>query len=144
MAAQVETAWGRLGGSGSNASGRKATIAGRRLQDVARDAIAIARDGLRARGYDERFERAWRYYLAYCAAGFDTGTTDVHPEEGVRDWGFVVGDREGDAPVGVLRVRLADLPHRHAQGGVLHAADVVSAFAPYIQRSEWEQRECRG
>jgi glutamate--cysteine ligase len=31
----------------------KATIAGRKLQDVARDALAIARDGLRARGLGE-------------------------------------------------------------------------------------------
>jgi cyclopropane-fatty-acyl-phospholipid synthase len=28
-------------------------------------------------GFDERFRRMWRYYLAYCAAGFATGRTDV-------------------------------------------------------------------
>jgi len=28
-------------------------------------------------GYDERFRRLWRYYLAYCEAGFSTGRTDV-------------------------------------------------------------------
>ena len=28
-------------------------------------------------GFDERFRRMWRYYLAYCAAGFKTGRTDV-------------------------------------------------------------------
>ncbi len=28
-------------------------------------------------GFDDRFVRCWRFYLAYCAAGFDTGTTDV-------------------------------------------------------------------
>ena len=28
-------------------------------------------------GFDERFRRMWRYYLAYCAAGFSTGRTDV-------------------------------------------------------------------
>jgi cyclopropane-fatty-acyl-phospholipid synthase len=28
-------------------------------------------------GFDERFCRMWRYYLAYCAAGFSTGRTDV-------------------------------------------------------------------
>ena len=28
-------------------------------------------------GFDERFCRMWRYYLAYCAAGFATGRTDV-------------------------------------------------------------------
>jgi len=32
---------------------------------------------IRARGFDEKFIRCWRFYLAYCAAGFDTGTTDV-------------------------------------------------------------------
>jgi cyclopropane-fatty-acyl-phospholipid synthase len=28
-------------------------------------------------GFDERFCRMWRYYLAYCAAGFAAGRTDV-------------------------------------------------------------------
>ncbi len=28
-------------------------------------------------GFDERFRRMWRYYLAYCAAGFATRRTDV-------------------------------------------------------------------
>ena len=28
-------------------------------------------------GFDERFRRLWRYYLAYCEAGFDVGTIDV-------------------------------------------------------------------
>ena len=32
---------------------------------------------IRAQGFDEKFIRCWRFYLAYCAAGFDTGTTDV-------------------------------------------------------------------
>ncbi|MEO8346278.1 MAG: cyclopropane-fatty-acyl-phospholipid synthase family protein [Betaproteobacteria bacterium] len=32
---------------------------------------------IRAQGFEERFIRCWRFYLAYCAAGFDTGTTDV-------------------------------------------------------------------
>jgi cyclopropane-fatty-acyl-phospholipid synthase len=32
---------------------------------------------IRALGFEERFVRCWRFYLAYCAAGFDTGTTDV-------------------------------------------------------------------
>jgi cyclopropane-fatty-acyl-phospholipid synthase len=32
---------------------------------------------IRSLGYDARFIRCWRFYLAYCAAGFDTGTTDV-------------------------------------------------------------------
>jgi cyclopropane-fatty-acyl-phospholipid synthase len=32
---------------------------------------------VRAQGFDERFIRCWRFYLAYCAAGFDSGSTDV-------------------------------------------------------------------
>ena len=32
---------------------------------------------IHAQGFDDRFIRCWRFYLAYCAAGFDTGTTDV-------------------------------------------------------------------
>ncbi|HYC63764.1 MAG TPA: cyclopropane-fatty-acyl-phospholipid synthase family protein [Reyranellaceae bacterium] len=28
-------------------------------------------------GFDEQFRRMWRYYLAYCAAGFSTRRTDV-------------------------------------------------------------------
>jgi cyclopropane-fatty-acyl-phospholipid synthase len=28
-------------------------------------------------GFDDRFHRMWRYYLAYCEAGFDTGRIDV-------------------------------------------------------------------
>jgi len=32
---------------------------------------------IRSLGFDEKFLRCWRFYLAYCAAGFDTGTTDV-------------------------------------------------------------------
>jgi cyclopropane-fatty-acyl-phospholipid synthase len=33
---------------------------------------------VRALGFDERFLRCWRFYLAYCIAGFDTGSTDVY------------------------------------------------------------------
>jgi len=32
---------------------------------------------VRALGFDERFVRLWRYYLAYCRAGFSAGTCDV-------------------------------------------------------------------
>lgn len=28
-------------------------------------------------GFDERFRRTWRYYLAYCEGGFDAGSIDV-------------------------------------------------------------------
>lgn len=34
-------------------------------------------DTVRAQGFDERFVRIWRFYLAYCEAAFDTGNTDV-------------------------------------------------------------------
>ena len=30
-----------------------------------------------ALGFDERFRRLWEFYLAYCEAGFATGSTDV-------------------------------------------------------------------
>ena len=32
---------------------------------------------VRAQGFDRRFERLWRYYLAYCEAGFRNARTDV-------------------------------------------------------------------
>ena len=32
---------------------------------------------IRSLGFDQRFMRCWRFYLAYCAAGFASGTTDV-------------------------------------------------------------------
>ena len=41
------------------------------------DAFDGQADAVRALGFDERFLRCWRFYLAYCAAGFDTCTTDV-------------------------------------------------------------------
>jgi cyclopropane-fatty-acyl-phospholipid synthase len=32
---------------------------------------------IRQNGFDERFRRLWRFYLAYCEAGFRTARTDV-------------------------------------------------------------------
>ena len=32
---------------------------------------------VRKQGFDERFIRCWRFYLAYCIAGFMSGSTDV-------------------------------------------------------------------
>jgi cyclopropane-fatty-acyl-phospholipid synthase len=32
---------------------------------------------VRAQGFDERFRKLWRFYLAYCEAGFRTGRTNV-------------------------------------------------------------------
>ena len=40
---------------------------------------------VRALGFDERFIRMWRFYLAYCAAGFNAGTTDVAQYTFVRE-----------------------------------------------------------
>jgi cyclopropane-fatty-acyl-phospholipid synthase len=34
-------------------------------------------DAVRAKGFDARFIRCWRFYLAYCIAGFASGSTDV-------------------------------------------------------------------
>lgn len=31
----------------------------------------------RTGAFDERFRRLWRFYLAYCEAGFRSGRTDV-------------------------------------------------------------------
>jgi cyclopropane-fatty-acyl-phospholipid synthase len=28
-------------------------------------------------GFDERFRQVWRFYLAYCQAGFNSGCTEV-------------------------------------------------------------------
>jgi cyclopropane-fatty-acyl-phospholipid synthase len=36
-----------------------------------------ATDWLEQRGYDARFRRMWRYYLAFCEAGFRAGDIDV-------------------------------------------------------------------
>lgn len=32
---------------------------------------------IEAQGFDQRFLRLWRFYLAYCQAGFNSGATDV-------------------------------------------------------------------
>jgi cyclopropane-fatty-acyl-phospholipid synthase len=42
-----------------------------------RDAFTLALPEVRAQGFDERFIRCWQFYLAYCIAGFDSGSTDV-------------------------------------------------------------------
>lgn len=41
------------------------------------DAFETKIGQVRAQGFSERFVRCWRFYLAYCAAGFDTATIDV-------------------------------------------------------------------
>lgn len=40
-------------------------------------AFDAAAPEIMAQGFDARFVRCWRFYLAYCAAGFATCTTDV-------------------------------------------------------------------
>lgn len=52
-------------------------------QDYARtlqywqQAFAQRTDELLSLGYDQRFQRIWRYYLDYCTVGFATQSTDV-------------------------------------------------------------------
>jgi cyclopropane-fatty-acyl-phospholipid synthase len=43
-----------------------------------RDAFVNNLTGVRAQGFDERFIRMWELYLAYCEAGFTSGSTNVH------------------------------------------------------------------
>jgi cyclopropane-fatty-acyl-phospholipid synthase len=42
-----------------------------------RERFEAAWPQIEAQGFDLRFRRLWRYYLAYCEAGFRTGRTDV-------------------------------------------------------------------
>ncbi|MCK6427121.1 MAG: cyclopropane-fatty-acyl-phospholipid synthase family protein [Burkholderiaceae bacterium] len=42
-----------------------------------RAAFEAQRESVRRLGFDEAFERTWRFYLAYCEAAFDAGSTDV-------------------------------------------------------------------
>ena len=42
-----------------------------------RDTFEDQADAVAALGFDERFKRMWRFYLAYCEAGFRTRRTDV-------------------------------------------------------------------
>ena len=40
-------------------------------------AFDVSVDAVRAQGFSQKFIRCWRFYLAYCAAGFASETTDV-------------------------------------------------------------------
>ena len=42
-----------------------------------RDAFEAKLDVVQRQGFDRRFQRIWAFYLAYCEAAFDTGSTDV-------------------------------------------------------------------
>ena len=48
-------------------------------RDLAALARRVRRGGgrVRAQGFDDAFIRCWRFYLAYCIAGFASGSTDV-------------------------------------------------------------------
>ncbi|MEO7405213.1 MAG: cyclopropane-fatty-acyl-phospholipid synthase family protein, partial [Burkholderiales bacterium] len=46
-----------------------------------RDAFVNRLQEVRAQGFDERFVRMWALYLAYCEAGFTSGSTDVYHYE---------------------------------------------------------------
>lgn len=41
------------------------------------DSYSEARARIEPMGFDHRFDRIWRFYLAYCEAGFDTNRIDV-------------------------------------------------------------------
>ena len=58
---------------GSNAYGAHYA----RTLEIWRHAFEGAWPQIQALGFDERFRRMWRYYLAYCEAGFSTGRIDV-------------------------------------------------------------------
>ena len=49
------------------------------------DRYRHATGGLRALGFDERFDRLWQFYLVYCEVGFRTGSTDVMQVELLRE-----------------------------------------------------------
>jgi cyclopropane-fatty-acyl-phospholipid synthase len=42
-----------------------------------RDSFMAQHAAVLANGFDERFIRIWEFYLAYCEAAFDEGSTDV-------------------------------------------------------------------
>ena len=60
---------------------RRAALLRRQLRTHARRSGSSASrrrcPQVRDLGFDERFVRMWRYYLAYCRAGFSAGTIDV-------------------------------------------------------------------
>ena len=44
---------------------------------AAKHAFDANESRIAALGFDERFRRMWRYYLAYCEGGFRVGRVDV-------------------------------------------------------------------
>jgi len=49
-----------------------------------RTRFLAAEPRIRALGYDDAFLAAWRFYLDYCEAGFDSGRVDVMQVELVK------------------------------------------------------------
>jgi cyclopropane-fatty-acyl-phospholipid synthase len=45
--------------------------------EAQRAGLSLQVDAVRDLGFDSSFIHCWRFYLAYCAAGFDSDTTDV-------------------------------------------------------------------
>lgn len=66
--AEAKLVWRQNDGFGSH-YGKTLAIWGRRFDE--------AWPGIVPLGFDERFRRMWRYYLAYCEAGFRIGQVDV-------------------------------------------------------------------
>jgi cyclopropane-fatty-acyl-phospholipid synthase len=62
-----------------------------------REAFAANEGELAAYGYDERFRRLWRLYLAYCQAGFQ--------ERRIRDFQLVMAKPEWRAPAELAAMR---------------------------------------
>jgi len=60
--------WGRAEGFGEHFA---------RTLAIWRRSFEVAWPDVVGLGFDERFRRMWRYYLAYCEAGFRTGRIDV-------------------------------------------------------------------
>ena len=47
------------------------------LSAVSLVAFVLLEPRVRELGFDEHFLRVWEFYLAYCEAAFDEGSTDV-------------------------------------------------------------------
>jgi cyclopropane fatty-acyl-phospholipid synthase-like methyltransferase len=65
--------WPRPHASAARRNGRDCRSALRRWLA----AFDLQVDAVRDLGFDSSFIHCWRFYLAYCAAGFDSDTTDV-------------------------------------------------------------------
>jgi cyclopropane-fatty-acyl-phospholipid synthase len=65
-----------------------------------REALDVHRDRALALGFDEQFLRMWRFYFAYCEAGFlERRISDVHLTFAGRAWRRMPARREPSAEV---------------------------------------------